>query len=170
MPFFFPQLIESGDLHPSETSVSELVDLLDSISDSIASDPENDALINNALEVLSDIDQYVSSPSLDQVWLIVILCFCQRLAVLLISAFKLLLNFLNCLALQVVIDALSFQLPKAVAKFAGASDKCLEIVDSIIDRFVASCNPRDMLSFLCEVRFATLWVGVIICSSLLLLK
>lgn len=52
---------------------------------------------------------------------------------------------------QEVIDALSLVLPKTVAKFACVSDRCLEIADSVIDRFIAMCNPRDMLSILCEV-------------------
>ena len=52
---------------------------------------------------------------------------------------------------QEVIDALSYELPKTVSKFAGVSDRCLDIADSVIDRFVATCSPRDMLSILCEV-------------------
>ncbi|CAI0416544.1 unnamed protein product [Linum tenue] len=51
---------------------------------------------------------------------------------------------------QAVVDALSFELPKAVSKFAGVSDRCLEIADSIIDWFVGRCNPRDMISILSE--------------------
>ncbi|KAF8393088.1 hypothetical protein HHK36_021329 [Tetracentron sinense] len=52
---------------------------------------------------------------------------------------------------QMVVDALSFELPKAVAKFAGVSDKCLEIAESIIDHLISTCSARDMLSILCEV-------------------
>lgn len=51
---------------------------------------------------------------------------------------------------QPVVDALSFELPKAVAKFAGVSASCLEVADAIIDRLVTTCSPRDMLSILCE--------------------
>ncbi|XP_031279613.1 aberrant root formation protein 4 isoform X1 [Pistacia vera] len=51
---------------------------------------------------------------------------------------------------QAVIDALSFELPKTVTRFAGVSSSCSEIVNSVIDRFVATCSPRDMLSILCE--------------------
>ncbi|CAI0415267.1 unnamed protein product, partial [Linum tenue] len=51
---------------------------------------------------------------------------------------------------QAVVDALSFELPKAVSKFAGVSDRCLEIADSIIDWFVGRCNPRDMICILSE--------------------
>lgn len=62
---------------------------------------------------------------------------------------------LNCKILwiisQEVIDVLSFELPKSVSKFAGVSSQCLEIADSIIDRFIKTCSPRDMLSILCEV-------------------
>ncbi|KAL4022117.1 hypothetical protein IC575_015840 [Cucumis melo] len=50
---------------------------------------------------------------------------------------------------QGTIDTLSFDLPKAVSKFIRVGG-CLEIVDSIIDRFVTLCSPRDMLSVLCE--------------------
>lgn len=53
--------------------------------------------------------------------------------------------------LQDVIDALSFELPKVIPKFADLSSRCLELVEEIVDRFVVACNPRDMLSMLCEV-------------------
>lgn len=46
---------------------------------------------------------------------------------------------------------MSFELPKAVSKFAGLSDECLKIADSIIDCFIGKCSPRDMLPVLCEV-------------------
>ncbi|XP_018448693.1 aberrant root formation protein 4-like [Raphanus sativus] len=39
---------------------------------------------------------------------------------------------------------------KVISKFAGLSSKCLELVEAIVDRFVEACNPRDMLSVLCE--------------------
>lgn len=51
---------------------------------------------------------------------------------------------------QAVIDALSFELPKAVARFACVSRRCLEIAGSVIDWFIETCSPRDMLSILCE--------------------
>ncbi|KAH9798921.1 Aberrant root formation protein 4 [Citrus sinensis] len=51
---------------------------------------------------------------------------------------------------QAIIDSLSFELPKAVTKFAGLSSSCSEIANSIIDKLVATCSPRDMLSILCE--------------------
>ncbi|KAH9798922.1 Aberrant root formation protein 4 [Citrus sinensis] len=53
---------------------------------------------------------------------------------------------------QAIIDSLSFELPKAVTKFAGLSSSCSEIANSIIDKLVATCSPRDMLSILCERR------------------
>jgi hypothetical protein len=52
---------------------------------------------------------------------------------------------------QTVIDMLAFELPTAVSKFAGVSDRCLEIANCVIDQFIAMCSPRDMLSILCEV-------------------
>lgn len=57
---------------------------------------------------------------------------------------------------QEVIDALSYELPKTVSKFAGVLDRCLDIADSVIDRFVATCSPRDMLSILCEALSKTI--------------
>ena len=57
----------------------------------------------------------------------------------------------NSIVLQDVIDALSFELPKVISKFAGLSNRCLELAEEIVDRFVEPCNPRDMLPVLCEV-------------------
>ncbi|KAJ0984311.1 hypothetical protein J5N97_002667 [Dioscorea zingiberensis] len=51
---------------------------------------------------------------------------------------------------QMVVDALSLELPKVVVKFAGLSDGCCEIAGAIVDRLVTVCSPRDMLSILCE--------------------
>ncbi|XP_027331987.1 aberrant root formation protein 4 isoform X2 [Abrus precatorius] len=51
---------------------------------------------------------------------------------------------------QEVVDALSFELPKAVSKFAGISSRFLDTAISIIDQFIAKCGPRDMLSILCN--------------------
>ncbi|OMO61612.1 YAP-binding/Alf4/Glomulin [Corchorus capsularis] len=110
-----------GDLSQSQTSVSELVNFLDSVSESAISDPENEVAITNALEVLSETYKFLCSTSLD----------------------------------QEIIDALSFELPKSVSKFAGVSPQCLEIADNIIDRFVETCSPRDMLSILCEALDST---------------
>lgn len=55
--------------------------------------------------------------------------------------------------LKAVIDALSFELPKAVARFACVSRRCLEIAERVIDRFIEICSPRDMISILCEVYY-----------------
>ncbi|XP_056174855.1 aberrant root formation protein 4 isoform X2 [Syzygium oleosum] len=51
---------------------------------------------------------------------------------------------------QELLDALSFELPKAVSKFSGASRRFLAIAESIIRQFLVKCNPRDMLPILCE--------------------
>lgn len=64
---------------------------------------------------------------------------------------------------QVIIDSLSFELPKAVTKFAGLSNSCLEIANSIIDKLVATCSPRDMLSILCEVCRSDVWCQFYLC-------
>ncbi|XP_015062332.1 aberrant root formation protein 4 [Solanum pennellii] len=51
---------------------------------------------------------------------------------------------------QQVIDALSFELPKLVCKFASASKRCSEIAQLIVEHLVSMCSPREMLSILCE--------------------
>ncbi|KAJ6406176.1 hypothetical protein OIU84_009825 [Salix udensis] len=114
-------LIESGD----EKSVAELVDFINTVSDSAVSNHEDRDAQGNAVEVLSEIHKFLLSPSLD----------------------------------QAVIDALSFELPKAVSKFAGLSDECLKIADSIIDCFIEKCSPRDMLPVLCEALDS--WNGMV---------
>ncbi|OVA17173.1 YAP-binding/Alf4/Glomulin [Macleaya cordata] len=114
---------ETGDF---PQSVLALVEFLNSVLDAVDSNPDNECLKENAVLILAELHQFISSPSLD----------------------------------EMVLDALSFGLPKAVAKFAGVSDKCREIVESIIDYIISTCNPRDMLSILCEVRslFAALLI------------
>ncbi|XP_055820196.1 aberrant root formation protein 4 isoform X2 [Solanum dulcamara] len=51
---------------------------------------------------------------------------------------------------QEVIDALSFELPKVVCKFACASNRCSEIAEHVVGHLVSMCSPREMLSILCE--------------------
>ncbi|WOK98278.1 aberrant root formation protein 4 [Canna indica] len=51
---------------------------------------------------------------------------------------------------QTMIEALSLELPKVVVKFVTLSDRCREMVQSIIESLLVSCSPRDMLSILCE--------------------
>ncbi|KAG5562907.1 hypothetical protein RHGRI_005596 [Rhododendron griersonianum] len=92
--------IESGDFQRSDKSIGELVDFLNSVTDAVVSEPDED------------------SPEHD--------------------------------AFRAVIDALSFELPKAVARFACVSRRCLEIAERVIDRFIEICSPRDMISILCE--------------------
>ncbi|KAL0337228.1 UNVERIFIED_CONTAM: Aberrant root formation protein 4 [Sesamum calycinum] len=109
--------IEAGDYSKSEESIAELVNFLNSISDSLAAgergneDPEK-----IAVEILTQIHQYMASPTVK----------------------------------QEVIDALAFELPKAVARFACVSTKCLEIAEDLVYWFIEKCSPRDMLSILCE--------------------
>lgn len=52
---------------------------------------------------------------------------------------------------QEVVDALSFELPKAVSKFGSISSRLLDMAISIIDQLIVKCGPRDMLSILCNV-------------------
>lgn len=57
-------MIESGD----EKSVAELVDFIDSVSDSAVSNHEDSDEQGNAVEVLSETHKFLLSPSLDQVF------------------------------------------------------------------------------------------------------
>ncbi|XP_056696792.1 uncharacterized protein [Spinacia oleracea] len=50
-----------------------------------------------------------------------------------------------------IVDALSFELPKVIAKFAGVSERCRGIVETIIAHFLTKCSPRDMISVFSEV-------------------
>nr|CAD1840159.1 unnamed protein product [Ananas comosus var. bracteatus] len=58
--------------------------------------------------------------------------------------------FSNPSSNQMVVDALSLDLPKVVAKYGALSDKCREIAGTIVEFLVSTCSPRDMLSILCE--------------------
>lgn len=51
---------------------------------------------------------------------------------------------------QVVVDAICYQLPKSVSRFATVSERCLEMAENIIVSLVRNSNPRDMLAMLCE--------------------
>ncbi|KAL3835128.1 hypothetical protein ACJIZ3_009864 [Penstemon smallii] len=51
---------------------------------------------------------------------------------------------------QEVIDALAFEVPKAVVRFAHVSGRCMEVAENVVDLFVEKCGPRDMLPILCE--------------------
>ncbi|KAK6161536.1 hypothetical protein DH2020_004917 [Rehmannia glutinosa] len=111
------KLIEAGDYSNSEQSIAELVNFLNSISDSlIAEDHENEDPQKTAIDILTQIHQYMASPAVK----------------------------------QEIIDALAFELPKAVARFACVSTRCLEVAEDVVDLFVGKCSPRDMLSILCE--------------------
>lgn len=57
----------------------------------------------------------------------------------------------KCSSTQMVVEALSLELPKVVVKFISLSDQCQQTAQSIIDGLVATCSPRDMLAILCEV-------------------
>ncbi|KAL8479142.1 hypothetical protein ACS0TY_026118 [Phlomoides rotata] len=60
-------LIEAGDYAASERSVGELVQFLNSICDSIIEEePENAESQNLAIEILTQIQQYMASPALKQ--------------------------------------------------------------------------------------------------------
>ncbi|KAE8687468.1 Aberrant lateral root formation 4 [Hibiscus syriacus] len=57
--------ISGGDFSQSQTSESELVNFLDSVSDAALSEPENEDAKANAFKILSEIYQFLCSPSLD---------------------------------------------------------------------------------------------------------
>ncbi|KAF2919019.1 hypothetical protein DAI22_08g103600 [Oryza sativa Japonica Group] len=57
---------------------------------------------------------------------------------------------------QLAIDALSLELVKPVAKLGALMRNCWDIANAIIEFFVSNCNPRDMLSILCEAVDAPL--------------
>lgn len=130
-----------------QCSVSELIDFLNSVL--AQSDPDNEDAEATAFETLTQVHQFISSPSLDQVQFHQIHHLFQILILIFYD-----LMFTNCLLIiQGIIDQLSFELPKAVAEFGGVSDRCLEVAESIIDRFVSMCGARDMLSVLGEVCY-----------------
>ncbi|XP_047065610.1 aberrant root formation protein 4 [Lolium rigidum] len=59
--------------------------------------------------------------------------------------------FLSCPSSnQMAIDALSLELPKSVAELGARMGNCRDIAKTILDFFALNCNPRDMLSILCE--------------------
>ncbi|KAK1276612.1 Aberrant root formation protein 4 [Acorus gramineus] len=51
---------------------------------------------------------------------------------------------------QMVIDVISLELPKAVAKLGGLSGECREVAESVINRLVSMCSPRDMVTAICD--------------------
>ncbi|BBG95559.1 aberrant lateral root formation 4 [Prunus dulcis] len=106
----------SNSVDQPQSSVSELTSFLDSVLDAALSDPDNEDAETNAFLALTEVHNFISSPSLD----------------------------------QAIIDSISFELPMAVSKFGGVSERCLEVAESIIDGFISLCSPRDMLSILCE--------------------
>ncbi|XP_004290927.1 PREDICTED: aberrant root formation protein 4 isoform X2 [Fragaria vesca subsp. vesca] len=59
-------------------------------------------------------------------------------------------HFISSQSDQAIFDQLQFELPKAVSEFGGVSERCLEVVESIIDRFISMCGARDMLAVLGE--------------------
>ncbi|KAL7106475.1 hypothetical protein ACP275_07G116000 [Erythranthe tilingii] len=61
------KLIEAGDYRNSDQSIAELADFLESISESlIAGESENGDSENAAVEILTQIHEYVASPALNQ--------------------------------------------------------------------------------------------------------
>ncbi|KAK1323194.1 hypothetical protein QJS10_CPA02g01205 [Acorus calamus] len=80
------------------------------------------------------------------------------------------LSFIHCFlsdpsSNQMVIDAISLELPKAVAKLGGSSGECREVAESVINRLVSMCSPRDMVTAICDrhhVKQAKVGIPVIL--------
>lgn len=68
MFFFFWQVVEGDDFRKSEQSILELVDFLNSISDFIVNEPENNIVENNGFQILSKIHIYIADSTLNQVF------------------------------------------------------------------------------------------------------
>ncbi|KAJ1697921.1 hypothetical protein LUZ63_006433 [Rhynchospora breviuscula] len=51
---------------------------------------------------------------------------------------------------EMIIDALSMELPKVVSRMGTLSEKCYKIAKDIVELFLSTCNPRDMVAVLCE--------------------
>ncbi|KAJ4707817.1 Aberrant root formation protein 4 [Melia azedarach] len=134
--------INQRDPSSNQPPALRLQEILTSISKAIecGNIGESDSLVSELVKFLDSIsDAIESDPSNEDI---------KRIASEILSEIR---KFLCSPSLdQAIIDALSFELPKAVTKFAGLSSSCLEIANNIIDRLVATCSPRDMLSILCE--------------------
>ncbi|XP_044464381.1 aberrant root formation protein 4 isoform X2 [Mangifera indica] len=138
-------MLAPNDRHDSPSDqplVCRLQDILTSIAKEIecGNIGQTESLVSELVKFLDSIsDSTESVPSNDDI---------KNNAYEVLSA---ILNFVSSPSLdQEIIDTLSFELPKAVTRLAGVSSSCSEIVNSVIDRFVATCSPRDMLSILCE--------------------
>ncbi|PKA46831.1 Aberrant root formation protein 4 [Apostasia shenzhenica] len=64
---------------------------------------------------------------------------------------------------QVIVDALSLELPKLVTKFALLSDRCRETAGRIIEHLISVSSPREMLLVLCEVTVLNLSWLIMLC-------
>ncbi|KMT19008.1 hypothetical protein BVRB_2g031040 [Beta vulgaris subsp. vulgaris] len=126
----------------SQSLVLHLQQSLNSCSKAVEDDDirQSEELISELVEFLSSIsDAAISDPSDEDT---------QNNSIAVLSHIY---SFLSSSSLdQAIVDALSFELPKAIAKFAGVSRRCCEIVDNIIDNFTTKCSPRDMISVLSE--------------------
>ncbi|XP_078438663.1 aberrant root formation protein isoform X2 [Wolffia australiana] len=71
---------------------------------------------------------------------------------------------------EMTVDALATELPRVVVKFAGVSEDCSKYVEKIIDLLITACNPRDMLSIVCEALDSQIKVSTIPIDFLVLLR
>ncbi|KAF6143702.1 hypothetical protein GIB67_021712 [Kingdonia uniflora] len=123
--------ILSDNVEKSQESVNSLVEFLDSFYNlNLIESEEDDNTVPNQIRINS------INPEEDEN----------------VQVLHDLLRFLTSSSLnQMVVDVLALRLPGVVAKLGCVSDKCREISECLIDRLVSTCNPRDMLSILCEV-------------------
>ncbi|KAM0933876.1 putative YAP-binding/ALF4/Glomulin [Dioscorea sansibarensis] len=71
---------------------------------------------------------------------------------------------------QMVVEALSLELPKVVVKLAGSSDECRAIAGAIVDRLVSVSSAREMLLVLCEALHSHIKVSKAPIDHVLLLS
>lgn len=62
------QSIEAGDYSDSDRSVSELVEFLNSTSDTVLQEAENEDSERKAFQILTEIHRFTTSPSLNLVF------------------------------------------------------------------------------------------------------
>ncbi|KAF9613688.1 hypothetical protein IFM89_010130 [Coptis chinensis] len=119
----------SAGIETLETSVSELVEFIDYVHDNII-------LQESVVEEEQQQQQLANQVSKENA----------------LKTLNHLIAFISSPSLnQVVVDALSFVLPKLVFRFMGVSKELFQIGERILDRLLSTCSPRDMLTVICEV-------------------
>ncbi|PWZ56476.1 Aberrant root formation protein 4 [Zea mays] len=134
---------ESGNFNASETASFTISDILDTA-----------AGVSGELDDGSDDSQDASRSGASEVLLREVLEFLSRP---------------SSISNQMALDALSLVLPKPVAKLGARMGRCRDVAAAILKFFVTNCNPRDMLSILCEALDAPMELPNGLSSFVLLL-